>query len=57
VGKAIMPLMRSISELKERSSFSDLIGGIGFIVGILGVFFYIKAKKLMAKGEQKSPPL
>ena len=57
VGKAIMPLMRSISELKERSSFSDLIGGIGFIVGVLGVFFYIKAKKLMAKGEQKSSPL
>lgn len=57
VGKAIMPLMRSISELKERSSFSDLVGGIGFIVGILGVFFYVKAKKLMAEGEQKSSTL
>jgi len=57
VGKAIMPLMRSISELKERSSFSDLIGGIGFIVGILGVFFYVKAKKLMVEGAQNSSNL
>lgn len=47
VGQAILPLMRSVSQLEERSTFSDIIGGIGFIVGIGGLFFYFKARKLM----------
>ncbi len=47
VGQAILPLMRSVSALEERSSFSDIIGGIGFIVGIGGLFFYFKARKMM----------
>ncbi len=47
VGQAILPLMRSVSALEERSSFSDIIGGIGFIVGIGGLFFYYKARKMM----------
>lgn len=46
VGEAILPVMRSLSELKERRTISDIIGGIGFIVGIMGVFFYLKARKL-----------
>lgn len=45
VGEALRPVMRSLSELKERRTFSDIIGGIGFIVGIMGVFFYLKARK------------
>ncbi len=47
VGEAIRPLMRSISELQERRGFSDIVGGIGFIVGIVGLFFYFKAKRLL----------
>ncbi len=47
VGEAIRPLMRSISELQERRGFSDIVGGIGFIVGIVGLFFYFKARRLL----------
>lgn len=45
VGEALTPVMRNISELKEQKSFSDIVGGIGFIVGLLGIFFYLKARK------------
>lgn len=49
VGEAIIPLMRSLSELKEQRGFSDIVGGIGFIFGVIGVFFYLKARRMMAK--------
>ncbi|HFD92805.1 MAG TPA: hypothetical protein ENJ22_05905 [Gammaproteobacteria bacterium] len=49
VGEAIRPLMRSISELEERRSFSDIVGGLGFIVGIAGVYFYVKARGMLQK--------
>ncbi len=45
VAQAIKPLAREIAELKERRSFSDIVGGVGFIVGLLGVFAYYKARK------------
>ncbi len=47
VGQAILPLMRRMSSLEERASFSDIIGGIGFIVGVTGLFFYFKARNMM----------
>ena len=45
VGKAIKPVMRSISEMREERSLANIVGGIGYIFGILGIFFYIKARK------------
>ncbi len=52
VGEAIRPLMRSISELQERRSFSDIVGGIGFIIGIAGVYFYLKARRMLQAGDK-----
>lgn len=46
VGQALRPVMRSLSELKERRTISDIIGGIGIIMGIAGAFFYVQARKL-----------
>lgn len=45
VGQAIKPLMRSVSEMREERSLGTIVGGIGYIVGILGVVFYVKARK------------
>lgn len=53
VAEGVLPLAREISELKERRGFSDIVGGIGFIVGILGVFAYFKARQA-AKGGKSS---
>lgn len=45
VAKAVRPVMRSIAEMREEKSFSSIIGGIGFIFGMMGLYFYMKAKK------------
>ncbi len=45
VAKAIKPLLRSLAEMKERASFTEIIGGIGYIFGIFGIVFYLKARK------------
>ena len=49
VAQGVIPLALEISELKERRGFSDIVAGIGFIVGLLGVFAYIKAKQEVRK--------
>lgn len=46
VAQGVLPLAREISALKERRGFSDIVGGIGFIVGLLGVFAYVKARQI-----------
>jgi len=45
VSSAVKPLVREISELKNKTSLSDIIGGLGFILGALGLFAYLKARK------------
>lgn len=45
VAEGVMPLAREIAELKERRSVSDILGGVGFIVGVLGVFAYFQARR------------
>ena len=45
VAEGMLPLARELAELKERRSLSDIIGGVGLIAGILGVFAYFKSKK------------
>ncbi len=49
VGKAIKPLMREVSEMREEKSLAEIIGGIGFIFGALGAFMYYKARKMEQK--------
>ena len=51
VAEGVLPLAREISELKERRGLSDIVGGIGLIVGILGVFAYFKARQEARRGK------
>lgn len=44
VGQAILPLMRSVSEMREEKDLGAIIGGIGYIFGLLGLFYYVKAR-------------
>lgn len=44
VTRAIKPLTLEIAQLRQRTTLADIIGGIGFIVGILGVIAYWKAR-------------
>ncbi len=45
VHDANMPLIRSLEEAQQKASLSDIIGGVGFIFGILGVLLYFQARK------------
>ncbi len=55
VGQALRPVMRSLSELKEQRGFSDIVGGIGIIMGIGGIFLYVKARKMLAQAKGDRP--
>ena len=44
----IQLLRRQISESDERLRFRDILGGIGFILGLAGVAFYMKARQRRA---------
>ncbi|MBI1195322.1 MAG: hypothetical protein GC138_05715 [Gammaproteobacteria bacterium] len=54
VGEAVMPVVRGLSELKERRGVSDIVGGIGIIGGFLGVYFFLQARKLREGGNKKT---
>lgn len=54
VGQAIKPLMRSVSEMREERSLGTIVGGIGYIFGVLGIVFYLKARKERAQQINKS---
>lgn len=51
VAEGVLPLAREISALKERRGFSDIVGGIGLIIGVLGVFAYFKARQELRRGK------
>lgn len=40
VAKRIRPLVREIGALKEEVRLHDILGGIGYIIGLAGVAFY-----------------
>lgn len=48
VNKKLQPVMRMLVKLQESSEkpgITEIIGGIGYIIGILGIVAYFKAKK------------
>lgn len=49
VAQGVLPLAREIAELKERRGFTEIVGGIGFITGLFGLFAYFKARQGIAK--------
>ncbi|MCP4321966.1 MAG: hypothetical protein GY787_08975, partial [Alteromonadales bacterium] len=49
IAKQIKPLRKEIQALKEKSGFRDIIGGIGYIFGLLGLVAFLRDAKLKAK--------
>lgn len=49
VDKKLQPVMRILVKLQESSGkpgFTEIVGGIGYIIGILGIIAYFKAKRI-----------
>lgn len=42
IDKKLRPILLSIEELKEKTMFKDILGGIGYILGLLGLATYFK---------------
>ncbi|MEF3168951.1 MAG: hypothetical protein K6360_06410 [Deltaproteobacteria bacterium] len=48
VDKRLQPVMKMLIEIKEkieRPGFTEVIGGIGYIIGIMGIMAYQKSRK------------
>ncbi len=45
VNEAIKPLVRELSSSQEKASLSGIVGGVGYILGILGLFAFFKARQ------------
>ncbi|MEW6001161.1 MAG: hypothetical protein AB1638_00700 [Nitrospirota bacterium] len=52
VDKKLQPVMRMLVKLQESSGkpgITEIIGGIGYIIGILGIVAYFKARRRMKR--------
>lgn len=45
VARQILPLRRTIEEERDRRRFLDIVGGIGYIVGVMGLVAYLHSKR------------
>jgi nickel transport protein len=52
VSEAIKPLVRELTESQQKASISEMVGAIGYIFGLLGLFAFYKARQASGK---KSP--
>lgn len=43
--KKLRPIMKMLDESRTRSSLRDILGGIGYILGLVGIAAYIHARK------------
>lgn len=41
----LRPIIRELKRMQDKTSFMDLISGVGYILGITGIVFYFLAKK------------
>lgn len=46
VARQVAPLRRALEEERNRRSLLDIVGGIGYIAGLMGVILYYRAKKV-----------
>ena len=45
VAEAVNPLRRQLDAHEERLRLRDILGGIGYIVGVMGLLYYLKARR------------
>ncbi len=48
VRREVRPLRQEITAYKEHNNFQTILGGIGYIIGLFGVGFYIAARRKLA---------
>jgi nickel transport protein len=43
--RKVMPILQMMAEKEDKPGFKDIVGGIGYIVGLMGLFLYMKSRK------------
>jgi len=43
--RKVMPLLQMMAEKEDKPGFTDIVGGIGYIVGLMGLFLFMKSRK------------
>lgn len=51
VRKEVKPLRKEIASYKEKNNFQTILGGIGYIIGLFGIGFYIAARRERQQAE------
>jgi len=49
VNEAIKPLVRELTESRQKASISELVGAVGYIFGLMGLFAFYKARQISSK--------
>jgi len=49
VRKEVQPLRKEIASYKEKNDLQSILGGIGYILGLTGIVFYIAARRKESK--------
>ena len=50
VRREVKPLRQVLFEYKEKEDVQSILGGIGFIIGLFGVGFYMAARRKLKQG-------
>jgi nickel transport protein len=45
VARQMAPIRRALEEAKDKQRFSDIVGGIGYIIGLMGLVLYFRSKQ------------
>lgn len=53
VSEAIKPLVRELAASQEHTSFSQMVGAIGYIFGFMGLLAYLTARKKDKESKEK----
>lgn len=56
VNEAIKPLVRELAESQQKASISEVVGAVGYIFGVLGMFAFYKSRQTVAKADPARKP-
>lgn len=48
IHREVTPLRRELAAYKEKNDLQTILGGIGYIIGLFGLYFYIAARRRQA---------
>ena len=52
VADAVRPLREQLDAYEDTIRLRDLLGGVGYIAGVAGLVYFMKARRHLASGER-----